>query len=158
MSSKTEALAARFEQASNDFASTIQALSDADWQAKTADEGWTVAATAHHAAGSTEPISMIAQAAATGSPMPPITADGLNKMNAEHAQQYANVSREDTLALLRKTTGPAASIVRGLSDDQLSGKATLPMGMELTTEQIIENVLIGHLTGHSASIQAARAE
>ena len=156
MSTKTEALAARFEQASNDFASTIKALSDAHWQAKTAEEGWTVAATAHHAAGSTGPISMIAQSAATGSPMPPITADGLNDMNAEHAQQYAHVSREDTLALLRETTAPAASLVRALSDDQLSGKATLPLGMELTAEQIIENVLIGHITGHAASIQAVK--
>jgi len=46
MSRKAEALAARFEQASNDFAWKIQGLSDADWQAKTPEEGWTVAATA----------------------------------------------------------------------------------------------------------------
>ncbi len=157
MNRKTEALAARFEQASNDLASKIHALSDADWQAKTPEEGWTVAATAHHAAGSTRPISMMAQAAATGSAMPPITADGLNKMNAEHAQEYANVSREDTLALLRETTGPAAGVVRGLNDDQLAAKATLPFGGEMTAEQIIENVLIGHITHHGASIQAAKA-
>jgi hypothetical protein len=31
----------------------------------------------------------------------------------------------------------------------------LPFGMEMSTEQIIENVLIGHLVGHGASIEAA---
>lgn len=153
--SKAAALASRFEQASNDLASKIQGLSDDDWQAKTPEEGWTVAATAHHAAGSSAPTSMMVQAAATGSPMPTITVDGLNEMNAEHARQYANVSREETLTLLHETTGPAADVVRELSDEQLNLKALLPFGMEMTAEQIIENVLIGHITGHGASINAA---
>lgn len=155
MSSRADALAGRFEQASKDFESTISGLNDAAWRAKTAEEGWTVAATAHHAAGSTPAIAMMAQAAATGSEMPAITADGLHQMNADHARQFADASREETLTLLRTTTGPAASIVRGLSDEQLGRKAMLPLGMELTAEQIIENVLIGHITGHGASIQAA---
>jgi hypothetical protein len=155
MSSKTEALATRFEEASKDFANKIERLNDQEWRAKTPEEGWTVAATAHHAAGSTAPISMMVQAAATGSEMPSITMDGLHQMNADHAKQFANCSREETLALIRQTTGPAASIVRGLSDEQLNGKAMLPIGMEMTAEQIIENVLIGHITGHGASIGAA---
>ena len=110
---KAEQLAAKFEQTAKDFGSKIQALSDSEWRAKTPEEGWTVAATAHHAAGSTAPISMIVQAAATGGPMPPITADSLDQMNAEHAKQFAGCSREDTLKLLNETTPPAATIVRG---------------------------------------------
>ena len=153
---KAEQLAAKFEQTAKDFGSKIQALSDSEWRAKTPEEGWTVAATAHHAAGSTAPISMIVQAAATGGPMPPITADSLDEMNAEHAKQFAGCSREETLKLLNETTPPAATIVRGLSDEQLSRKATMPaLPMELSAEQIIENVLIGHLAGHGASIAAA---
>ena len=155
MSSKADALATRFEQTCNDFASKIQGLSDAEWQAKTPEEGWTVAATAHHAAGSTGPISMMVQSAATGSPMPPITIDGLNQMNADHANQFANVSREDAIALLRESTAPAANLVRGLSDEQLTRKVMMPVGMEMTTEQIIEAVLIRHIDGHGASIKAA---
>src|SRR6478736_6644112 len=100
MASKAEELAAKFEEAAKDFGSKIKGLSDAQWRAKTPEEGWTVAATAHHAAGSTAPISQMVQACATGGEMPPITADGLNQMNAEHAQQFANASKEDTLKLL----------------------------------------------------------
>jgi Mycothiol maleylpyruvate isomerase N-terminal domain len=155
MSNKADTLATRFEQASNEFASRLQGLSDGDWQSKTVEEGWTVAATAHHAAGSSAPISMMVRSAATGSPMPPITVDGLNQMNADHAKEFANVSREATLALLRETTGPAANLVRGLSDEQLTRKAMMPFGMEMTAEQIIEAVLIGHITGHATSITAA---
>ena len=51
MNQKSEALAAKYEQATDAFKVKVQGLSDADLQAKTAAEGWTVAATAHHAAG-----------------------------------------------------------------------------------------------------------
>jgi Mycothiol maleylpyruvate isomerase N-terminal domain len=152
---KAEKLATRFEQTAKDFGSKIQALSDSEWRAKTPEEGWTVAATAHHAAGSSGPIAMMAHAAATAGPMPPITPDGLNQMNLEHSKQFANCSKEETLKLLSETTPQAASVVRGLSDDQLANRAMLPLGMELSAEQIIENVLIGHMAGHGASIAAA---
>ncbi|HYM14752.1 MAG TPA: hypothetical protein VEZ14_04275 [Dehalococcoidia bacterium] len=101
------------------------------------------------------PISMMAQAAGTGAPMPALTMDVRNQINADHAKRYANVSRDETLALLRETTGPAAAIVRSLGDEQLNGKAIMPFGAEMTAERIIENVLIGHLIGHRASILAA---
>jgi hypothetical protein len=103
-------------------------------------------------------MSTMVKSAATGSPMPEFTMDKLNQANADHAKECADVSREETLALLRQNTAPAADLVRGLSDDQLSRKTKLPIGdMELTAEQIIENVLIGHLTTHAASISAAAA-
>ncbi|TAK57339.1 MAG: DinB family protein [Dehalococcoidia bacterium] len=155
MNTKADALATRFEQACRDLASTINGMNDLAWNSTTSEEGWTVAAVAHHAAGSSVPISMMAEAAGTGAPMPPLTMDALNQMNANHAMQYTNVSRAETLALLRETTGAAAATVRSLSDEQLNGKAVMPFGAEMTAEQIIENVLIGHLIGHGASITAA---
>jgi hypothetical protein len=155
MNTKADALATRFEQACRDFASTIQGMNDRTWNSTTSEEGWTVAAVAHHAAGFSGPISMMAQAAGTGAPMPALTMDALNQMNADHAKQYANVSRDETLALLRETAGSAAATVRSLSDEQLNGKAVMPFGAEMTAEQIIENALIGHLIGHGASIMAA---
>jgi hypothetical protein len=78
-------------------------------------------------------MSMMVKSVATGSPMPAITADGLNQTNADHAKQFANASREETLALFRETTGPAAEFIRGLRDEQLNRKAMLPSGMEMTT-------------------------
>ena len=155
MHTRADALATRFEQACRDFACTIQGMSDRAWNSTTSEEGWTVAAVAHHAAGSSGPISLMARAAATGAPMPPLTMDALNQMNADHAKQYANVSRDETLAFLLETAEPAAATVRSLSDEQLNGKAMMPFGAEMTAEQIIENVLIGHLIGHGASIMAA---
>lgn len=155
MNSKADELAARFEQASHDMASEVEALSDDEWRAQTKEEGWTVAACAHHAAISSGPIAMMVAAAAGKGEMPGITVDMLHEMNADHARQFAGCSKEETLAALRESTRPAAAVVRGLSDAELQRTATLPLGMEMTAEQIIENVLIGHLQQHGASIAAA---
>ena len=156
MATKAEELAAQFEQASKDFEAAIKALSDEQWRAKTPEEGWTVAATAHHAAGGAGPISMMVAAAAGLGDMPAITPDMLNEMNAAHAKDFANVSKDDTLQVLRSTTTPAADIVRGLTDEQLARRATLPLGMELSAQEIVQMVLIGHLQGHGASMAAAK--
>ena len=157
MTSKADALADRFEQASQDFIKDVEALSDREWREKTDSEGWTVAATAHHAAISSGPIAAMAQAAATGGAMPPITSDMLHEMNAKHAQEFATCTREETRAAMRESAAGASKVVRGLKDDQLGRSAMLPLGMELTAEQIIEMVLIGHIVGHGQSIKAAVA-
>jgi hypothetical protein len=154
MASTSEALATRLEDVSKEFESKLQSLNAQELQAKT-PEGWTVAACAHHAAISSGPLSMMVAAAAGKAEMPGITADQLNEMNAQHAQQFAGASKEETLAALHETVPQAAGVVRGLSDDELQKKAMLPFGMEMTAQQIIENVLIGHLQQHTASIGAA---
>lgn len=50
MGARSDALATRFEQAFTDLAKTVESCSPAQWQAVCGDEGWTVAATAHHVA------------------------------------------------------------------------------------------------------------
>lgn len=157
MGSKAEDLTRRFEQASDTFIKDVEGVSDSDWLNKTTSEGWSVAACAHHAAISPEPIAAMVTAAATGGPMPPITTDMLNELNAKHAQEYAAATQDETIAAMRAQTATAANVVRGLSDEQLARSAMLPFGMEMTAEQIIENVLIGHIVGHSQSMKEAAA-
>jgi hypothetical protein len=157
MAGKADQLARRYEDAVANFISDVEGLSDADLRAKTDVEGWTVAACAHHAATASAPLASMAQAAAMGGPMPPITQAMLDEMNAKHAQDFAACSREETLAAIREQAPAAAQVVRGLSDEQLGRAAELPFGMTMTAEQIIENVLIGHLVGHSQSIRAVTA-
>ena len=152
MSQRADELAARFEQASRDFAAKVEALNERQWQAKTPEEGWTVAATAHHAAGASGPLATMVAAVAGKGPMPPVTQDMLNQLNADHAKQFERCTKEETLALLRETVPQATSVVRGLSDAELAQKAMLPFGMEMSAEQVIEAVLIGHLAGHTKSV------
>lgn len=156
MSQRAEALAAKFEQANNDVIAAVEGCSDGQWSATCQDEGWSVAATAHHIAGGYPLITGLAQAMAGGTQFPALTAEQIDKRNAEHAQQFAGVSKDETLQMLREGGAAAAAAVRGLNDEQLDKKAVVLQGQpEMTTEQMLDAVLVGSATGHLASIRKA---
>lgn len=154
MSERAETLAAQFEQANNDLIRTIEPMTDAQWKAVCSGENWSAGVVAHHVAGGHQPISGLVQAAATGQPLPPLTPEMLNQGNARHAQEYANCTKAETLDLLRQNGRTAAGVVRGLSDEQLQRSAPV-FGNDMTAEQMIQNILIGHVQAHTASIKAA---
>ena len=154
MGSKSDQLASQFEEANNGLLSLISGLSDEQWTKTCPDEGWSIGVTAHHVAESLGTLTGLVQGVAAGAAVPPITMDGLNAGNAEHAARAAGVTRDETATLLRDNIKSAASAIRGLSDDQLDKTATLPMG-ELTAAQIVEMIMIGHTQMHIGGIKAA---
>ncbi len=154
MSERSEALAAKFEQANNDVIATVEQASDDQWKAVCADEGWSVGVTAHHIASGTPLISGLVQALASGADIPPLTTEQLDQGNAKHAEEHADCTKEETLEMLRSGGSAAATAVRGLSDDQLDrSSAVLAGAPDMSVEQVIENVLIHSATGHLASIK-----
>ncbi|MEX0785202.1 MAG: DinB family protein [Dehalococcoidia bacterium] len=156
MSQRAEALAAKFEQANNDVIAAVEGCSDGQWSATCEAEAWPVSVTAHHIAGGYPLIAGLAQAMAGGAQFPPLTLDVIDKGNADHARQFASVSKQDTLAMLKDSGRAAAGVVRGLSDEQLDKTAVVLAGApEMNTEQMIEAVLIGSAVGHLASIRKA---
>jgi uncharacterized protein (TIGR03083 family) len=149
MSERARSLADRFEEANRELIQTVERLSDAQWKTKTAGEGWSVGVVAHHVAGGHAGISGLVQRIVNGEPIPPFD---LDKLNAEHAIQFANATKAETLALLRQNGAAAAATVRGLGDAQLDRVGGF-MGM--TAAQLIERVLIGHVHDHHGSIRRA---
>jgi uncharacterized damage-inducible protein DinB len=154
MGQRSQALAEQFEQVNRQITTTIERCSDAQWKTKTSGETWPVGVVAHHVAQSHEGIAGLVRMIASGQQAPPITMEMIDQGNAEHAKQFANVTREETLALIKKNGAAAASAVRGLSDEQLDRSATV-LGGPMTAQQVIERILIGHVKGHHDSIQAA---
>lgn len=154
MAAKAEALATQFETKAREAAAVLAKLSDADWKKTTGSEQWTVAATAHHIAGSHEGIAGIVKAIASGQARPPFTMDMLHEMNAKHAGEHAGVTKAETIALHEKGAAAAAAVVRGLSDEQLAKSGTVLTGMPpMTAEQVVTNILIHHIDDHLGSIR-----
>lgn len=151
---RAEDLAKRFEQTNQDLIKSVEACSDAQWRALCAGENWSVGVTAHHIAGGHEEIAKLALAIGTEQPLPPITEEMMHQGNADHAKQFANCTKAETLQLLRSGGAKATGIVRGLSDAQLDRTGTL-IGNQMSAQQLIEGVLIGHPQGHLESIRAA---
>lgn len=155
MGAKAEDLANRFEQTNNQAIKAIEGIPDAKWKANCQSESWPVNVTAHHIASSHEPVAGIVGAIANGQPLPPLTPQMLDAGNAQHAQQFAGASKQETLEAMRKGGEAATKLVRGLSDEQLGRSAQL-FGNEMTAQGAIENILIGHVEQHLQSIQAAQ--
>lgn len=154
MSARAQELARRLDEANAELARAVEACSDAAWALPCPEEGWPVGVTAHHVAASHPQVAGLVQLIANGQQLPPLTMDMLNRGNAEHAVTAAGCTREETLRLLRDN-GPAASrVIAGLSDEQLDRTAELFMG-PMSAEQLIEGAMIGHATGHLASMSAA---
>lgn len=155
MGARADMLAKQFEAKADELTDTIEKLSDAEWKKVTAAEKWSVGVTAHHVAGSHEPIAGMAKAVASGQTLPPFTMEMLHEGNAKHAKEFAGCTRVETLALQKKGVASAAATVRGLSDAELDRTGTLLTDMPtMSVQQIIEGVLIDHVREHLDSIRA----
>jgi hypothetical protein len=155
MSARAESLAKQFEAKAAEMTATIEKLTDADWKKVTSAEKWSVGVTAHHVAGAHEAIVGIVKAVAAGQSLPNFTMAMLDEMNAKHATEHANCAKAETLDLHKKGVAAAAATVRSLSDAQLDRSGTVLTGMPaMTTQQIVEGILINHVNEHLGSIRA----
>jgi len=156
VSARAEELARRFEQTHQEMIAAVEGCSDAQWRATCPDEGWSVAVTSHHVAravpGHVERIRRVAD----GQPLNLGSWDTVHANNARRAEQYADVARDEVLAMLRGEGPAAAALVRGLSDDQLDRTGVNRDNQTITAAQIVEQSLIGHITSHLSSIRRAK--
>jgi len=155
MGARSEALAKAFESKAAELTATIEKLSDADWKKVTAAEKWPVGVTAHHVAGSHEPIAGLVKTVASGQSVPNLTMAMIDEGNAQHAKQFASCTKAETLDLHKKGVTSAAATVRSIDDPDLDRSAAVLQGMPpMSAQQAIEAILINHITGHLGSIKA----
>jgi hypothetical protein len=154
MGAKGEAFAKQFEAKVKEATALLEKLSDTDWRKTTAAEKWTVAATAHHIAGSYEPVAHIVKTIAAGQTLPHFTRQMLDEMNAQHAKEFAACTKPETIALHEKGAAAAAAVVRGLSDAELAKTGTVFTGMPpVSAEDMVNGALLGHIDEHFGSIR-----
>ena len=154
MSERARNLAQQLEQANQSLIATVEALSDAQWRAKTPGDGRSVGVVAHHVATSHKSVAGLVGAIAHGHAVPTITMEMVHEGNAAHATQHANCTKAETVALLRQNGAAAVATVRGLGDTELDRTVMFPMG-RLTAAQVVERVLIGHANDHHGTIRTA---
>ena len=155
MGARSEELAKKFEAKSGEATAVFERLSDADWKKVTAAEKWSVGVTAHHIAASHETLGGLIRALADGKGGPNIPLDAIHGMNAKHAQEHAGCTKADTIALHKKNTTAAATLVRGLSDEQLERSGTVIAGLPaMSVAQLAGGLLCKHIDEHLGSIKA----
>ena len=155
MGAKGEAFAKQFEAKAQEVSSTIERVSDADWKKVTAAEKWSVGVVAHHIAGSHQGLSGVVKMLADGKGGPGINMDMIHTGNAKHAQEFANVSKADTLALHKSNAAAAATMLRGIADGDFDRTGVVLNGMPpMSAGQLAGGLLLGHMEEHLGSIRA----
>src|SRR5215475_12869867 len=154
MGAKGEALARQFEAKAREAGGYIDKLGEADLKKVTEAEKWTVAATAHHLFGAYERVPDIAKGLAVGQSPANFSTKVLDQMNAQHAKDFAACSKADLMALHRAGSAKAASVLRGLSDEQLAKSGVIFQDAPpFTVEQLVTRALIAHTDEHMGSIR-----
>src|SRR5882724_5169797 len=157
MKERTKALADRLEQGSLALADFAASLTDEEWNTPIPHDGRTVGVVVHHVA-SVYPVEIdLAQTVAAGKPVIGVTSDVIDHMNAAHAKQNRDVTKEESLALLRRNSAAAAAAIRDLTEEDLDRAAPVSLYSDapLTCQFVLEDHAVRHSYHHFALIRAA---
>ena len=156
MSQRTKELMERFTAFSSDFISFVENCTDEDWQKVCGGEQWTVGVVAHHVAGGHLGAIDFVRMIVAGEAIPEITMEAIDQMNAQHAKEHANCTREEVLALLRENGSAFAGYLEGLSESDLARTGYLAaIGGDVSAQQLIEMVILQSGGEHLDSVKAA---
>ncbi len=157
-SRQAEALAQRLEQGARALAEFAATLTDAEWRKPfgTSDKR-TMGIIVHHVA-SIYPLEIqLAQVLATGKPITGVTWDAVAEVNAGHAAENANATKEAALELLARNSAAAAAAIRALSDVELAKAAPVSLygDAPLTCQFFLEDHAVRHSYHHLSRVRKA---
>ena len=156
MSQRAKEVAARITSFSEQAINFVEELSAEDWNKVCDWEQWTVGVTARHLGAGHLAVFDLIKMIVNGNDLPPLTMDQVNAMSKKDAQEHADCTKDEALALLRENGPKMAALIAGLSDDDLDRKGSMPaFGGEFTTEQFIEMVIFENGTQHFNSMKSA---
>ena len=157
-SARAEALATRLEQGARALAEFARTLTDAEWRRPfgTTDKR-KIGVIVHHVA-SIYPLEIqLAQVLATGQPIIGVTWDAVAEVNAGHARENENATKEAALELLARNSAAAAAAIRALSEVELAQAAPVSLygDAPLTCQFFLEDHAVRHSYHHLAKIRKA---
>jgi hypothetical protein len=157
-SQRAEALATRLETGAALLAKLAETITDAEWARPVGTrDGRTIGVIVHHVAA-VYPVEVhFARIIASGQAVADFTWEALAEANAQHAREHAAVTKDDTIALLRRNSQEAAAAIRQFSDVELDSAApfSLSFGCPMTAQFVLEDHAVRHSWHHLARIRAA---
>lgn len=156
MGTRAETLADQYTQMNDDLIATVEGCSGEQWAAKCPDTGWSAGVQAHHIAAGQPFIAQFVGKIANGEQITPVTMEMIDQGNAKHAEQFANVSKDEVLTALRANGEQVGGWLRSLSDEQLDRQGTLLAGTpESSVEGMIRFLAFGEIERHGATLRQA---
>ena len=156
MSQRAKDLAEHLGKFNEEVIAFVKKCKDEDWR-KTSREDWPVGVVARHiGANHIDGAAKMAGMIVKGVPFPEITMAQIDNMANEHARKHADCTKAEVLDILQKTGDGLVQFVASLDDASLDKTSYLPaMGTEVSTLQLIENVVLTSAGEHFAGIKKA---
>ncbi len=157
---RSERLAARIEEGAAGLAAFAEGLAPWEWILPVGNghgDRRPIGVLVHHVA-TLYPIEVdVARAIADGTPVMDLTWEAVAAMNAEHAREHADVTKEVALELLRRNGRDAAAAVREFTDEELDTAApfSLCFGAPVTAQFVVEDHALRHSWHHLARMRLA---
>lgn len=139
-------LATRLEKGAKALADLARSLSDRQWSSPLPKDGRTTGVIVHHVA-SVYPIEIqLAQKLALGERITGVTMADIHAMNAQHARDYSEVTKEAALSLLAHNSEAAAAAIRALTDRELAQAAPVSLydDAPVTCQFMLEDHAVRH--------------
>jgi hypothetical protein len=157
MSERAKAIADRIEQGAEALAAFVEGFSDAEWKKVIPGEERSVGILVHHVANMYPVEIDLASQLASGKPIEGVTSDVVDGINADHAKEFSQVSKEEVLQFLRENSTAAANRVREFSDVDLDSAAAVSLNANapLTAQFFLEDHALQHSFHHLKSIREA---
>jgi len=156
VSQRAKDLAGRLGKFNEEVMAFVKKCTDEDWR-KTSPEDWPVGVAARHiGAGHISGTMKMADMIVKGERFPEMTMEQINNMANEHARKHADCTKAEVLDILQKTGDSLVQFVANLDDAALDRTAYMPaMGTDVSTQQLIENVVLTSAAEHFAGIKKA---
>ena len=157
--SRSDDLAAAFEETNAELVAYVRGLDEQQWltpgvnspifQLGDVDEHRPVGTIAHHVGSAYARSVMAVRMAASGQAIPPPAAGSA----AAHETEHAAPDQAETIRLLEQGGAEVASVIRGLTDEDLDREAETFIG-RTSVATFIERAINFHPKWHLTSIQA----
>lgn len=158
MNQRARDLTEQIEQFNRAMIDCVQNCSDADWKKACAAEDWPVGVVARHVGHGHLSIIEMATMIIKGDPLPELTMETVIQMGNDHAREHADCTRTEVLAIFEENGKAVCDFVVRLSDEELDRTGHMALvGGEISTQQIMELVILQSGGEHLASIKTAIA-
>ena len=157
MSKRSDALADRLERGARALTDFAASLTENEWKIPTPKDGRKIGVIVNHVA-TVYPLEIqFAQTVAKGEAVTDLTMEVINKMNADHAGANDEVTKEQTLELLRQNSAAAAAAIRALSDEELDQAVPVSLygGATVTCQFVLEDHAVRHSYHHLSRLKSA---
>jgi uncharacterized damage-inducible protein DinB len=144
---RAEALASRLEAAAADLIAVVERIDDGRWRQLPGPGVWSVSKDAEHIVDATlyhQWIVRMTIGEKVSSRRPSI----------ERKRMESDLSPAEMVALIHERTDVGATLLRGLTDEQLDTPTKPPRARGQLLAETIDQVLIDHYHGHRKEIEA----